>query len=325
MSYKIIRVLNGVVSIASNDGTFFNVSIEELDFDPKVGDEVQCFRNGEKVIVLKKDSFPRSEKTASKIETNGFERKNPIANTFVEDIVEKKSRMPWIIGIILLLLGVVFVCIYFNSDVVTMTDPRDGKKYKTVVIGTQTWMAENLDYDMLYSWNIVSEKTGRHYGRAYPWKVALHACPEGWHLPSVKEFQELLEFLGGKNVPKKGKKLLSRRFGGTNATGFDAQRVGYYPFSMNGPRNYSFDQCYRSNRCKNFKPEGVLEDEYIEGLAAVFWSSDLDDYCAYDHCGPLPKLGSKLYIDSSGDAYIWGGSFSDGYDWWGVPVRCLKN
>ena len=208
-----------------------------------------------------------------------------------------------------------------------MEDSRDGQTYKTVVIGTQTWMAENLAYEMPYSWEIVSKKTGRHYGRAYPWQVALKACPEGWHLPSGKEFLDLLEFLGGEKAPEKGKKLLSRSFGGSNATGFDAQRLGYYGFSMKTPKNsYSFDRCYSSKRCKEFKP-GVLEDEYREDgypNEAVFWSSDLDDDCPYDACGALPKIGTYLKIQSSGEANIWSG-FSDGYDWTATPIRCLKN
>ena len=56
MSHKIIRILNGMVSIASSDGTFFNIPIAELNFEAKVGDDVQCFKNGEKIIVLKKSS-----------------------------------------------------------------------------------------------------------------------------------------------------------------------------------------------------------------------------------------------------------------------------
>lgn len=229
-----------------------------------------------------------------------------------------------------LLCGVVLFFLTSCENVQTgkMEDSRDGQTYKTVVIGNQTWMAENLAYEMPYSWEIVSKKTGRHYGRAYPWKVALKACPEGWHLPSVKDFRELLEFLGGEKAPEKGKKLLSRSFGGSNATGFDAQRLSGFLFTMKTPnRNvHSFDQCYRSKRCKNFKPVDVLEDEYGDRLDALFWSSDLDNDCPYEGgCGPLPKLGNIFCIRSSGDANIWSAYFNDGYDWWGVPVRCLKN
>ena len=314
MIFKIVRVFNDKVSIVSTDRIFFNVPIEEIDFDPKVGDVVQCFRNGEKIIVCK-------------IEPQGVVQNSPIDKPFAEDVVEKKSSVPWIIGIILLLLGILLGCIYLkNSNVGTMTDSRDGKKYKTVQIGKQIWMAENLAYETPYSWDIVSEKTGRHYGRAYPWQVALKACPEGWHLPSEKEFLNLLEFLGGRDNSETGKKLLPRTFfGRLNVTGFDAQMVGSHFFHMIYPnrKSYSFDDCYRSKRCKNLNPE----DEYIdenEEKDAVFWTSDLDDYCAFDACGPLPKLGSYLHIDSSGNAHVYSG-FGDGYDWIGAPVRCIQN
>jgi uncharacterized protein (TIGR02145 family) len=83
----------------------------------------------------------------------------------------------------------------------TFTDPRDGKAYKTVTIGKQTWMAENLNYEASGSKCYDNEK----YGRLYDWETAKKACPSGWHLPSDKEWQELVDFAGGNAIA--GKKL----------------------------------------------------------------------------------------------------------------------
>jgi len=89
------------------------------------------------------------------------------------------------------------------------TDNRDGKKYKTVKIGTQTWMAENLNYYAIGSmcYNNISSNCDK-YGRLYDWNTAMKACPRGWHLPSNDDWRKLLIFVDGERYA--GKKLKSK-------------------------------------------------------------------------------------------------------------------
>jgi len=105
------------------------------------------------------------------------------------------------------------------SSEATFVDSRDGKTYKKVTIGTQTWMAENLDYAGLYDanvgWNL------------YNWSTAKKACPAGWHLPSGAEWTTLVEYVGGVSVA--GKKLKSKtNWNGTDEYGFSATPGGFY-------------------------------------------------------------------------------------------------
>ena len=77
------------------------------------------------------------------------------------------------------------------------TDARDGKVYKTIQIGNQIWMAENLNYQIVDSWCYEDSSINcMDYGRLYTWSAAKSACPSGWHLPGDKEWKDLEMFLG---------------------------------------------------------------------------------------------------------------------------------
>jgi len=96
----------------------------------------------------------------------------------------------------------------------TFTDPRDGKTYKKVTIGKQTWMAENLRFNAngskrygeggsvenfngqnYYNTKLSPKEIQANYekyGRLYNWKTIITACPSGWHLPNIAEWDDLL-------------------------------------------------------------------------------------------------------------------------------------
>jgi uncharacterized protein (TIGR02145 family) len=136
----------------------------------------------------------------------------------------------------------------------TVTD-IDGNVYNTVIIGTQTWMKENLrttkyrngdtiettdpatldisgESDPKYQW--VFENDISHlavYGRLYTWYATTdsrNVCPTGWHVPTNAEWTTLVNFLGGDSVA--GGKLKetgtthwkSPNTGATNESGFTA-------------------------------------------------------------------------------------------------------
>ncbi len=117
-----------------------------------------------------------------------------------------------------------------DNSIGSFTDSRDGKNYKTVKIGTQTWMAENLAYkNSSGCWAYDNKESNvTTYGYLYDWETAKNVCPTGWHLPSDAEWTQLTNYLGGEKVA--GGKLKetgtthwkSPNKGATNETGFTA-------------------------------------------------------------------------------------------------------
>jgi uncharacterized protein (TIGR02145 family) len=95
-----------------------------------------------------------------------------------------------------------------KPPVSTYTDKRDGKVYKIVKIGNQTWFAENLNYAVEESRCYFADaKNCAKYGRLYTWKAALTVCPDGTHLPTDNEWTTLVDYVGGEE--KAGTKLKS--------------------------------------------------------------------------------------------------------------------
>lgn len=156
----------------------------------------------------------------------------------------------------------------FNPDITygTMTDSRDGQTYKTVKIGDQTWMAENLNYadsintpsllerSWCYNDNIENCAVA---GRLYTWAAAIDSvklatdadnpqdcgdgktcslpdtvygiCPPGWHLPTDTEWHTLFTEVSGYSIAGmifKSKTGWDENGNGTDGVGFSALPVG---------------------------------------------------------------------------------------------------
>jgi len=145
----------------------------------------------------------------------------------------------------------------------TFTDSRDGKTYKTVKIGKQVWMAQNLDYHgsdgylgLCYGANpkkeIMNLENCKSYGRLYDWKEANQACPKGWHLPNNDEWQTLVDFAGGKEIA--GKKLKAKS--GWKEYDFSEKNPGSPKCKWTEQTEKQID-----NRGRVISPAGVVEHD----------------------------------------------------------------
>ncbi|MFH0760953.1 MAG: FISUMP domain-containing protein [Bacteroidota bacterium] len=131
-----------------------------------------------------------------------------------------------------------------------MTDHRDQRVYRVVKIGDQTWMAENLAYlpevspsseissqkphYYVYNYEGISTSQAKSdpvystFGALYNWAAAKIACPGGWHLPSVSEWEKLTRLDSAKKLKALNNISYSRfwDYDSNNANGFKALRGG---------------------------------------------------------------------------------------------------
>ncbi len=207
-----------------------------------------------------------------------------------------------------------------ETDENCFKDDRDGQTYKTVKIGDQVWMAENLNYETPASFCYNdSAKYCDKYGRLYTWAAAMDSagtwstngkgcgygrtcrvasagsatlvrgvCPDGWHLPTQTECNTLFTAVGGKSTA--GTKLKSTSGWYDNGNGTDA---------------FSFSALPAGNR----DDDGSF---YYAGNYAYFWSAtELNSLDAY---------GMTLYYN-----YDEATLFDHGYKDLGSSVRCVKD
>ena len=155
-----------------------------------------------------------------------------------------------------------------------LKDDRDGQTYRTVKIGDVWWMAENLNFDtILGRCYHDSAEYCEKYGRLYVHSERI--CPEGWFLPSLRDWYALFEAAGGR-TKEDGFSVVTTALRsssdwrcddtdcttGTDAFGFSALPAGYY--------------------------DDIKNDKFLnEGYMTKFWTStgEYDNY----------KVGVTLY------------------------------
>ena len=118
----------------------------------------------------------------------------------------------------------------------TFRDTRDAMLYRTIKIGNQTWMAQNLLYET------ESGSVTNGYERFYTWETATGVCPTGWDLPTKADYEDLILLLDdeyksieGDNSEfdfEKAKDLVSANTGdelsGNDRYGFSIVAAGHY-------------------------------------------------------------------------------------------------
>jgi uncharacterized protein (TIGR02145 family) len=171
----------------------------------------------------------------------------------------------------------------------TFTDKRDSQKYRSVMIGNQVWMAENLRFKIGDSWCYNNDESNcKKYGRLYDWEMAKVACPAGWHLPSVEDWEELKTVVGSSTI---GKKLKS-------TSGWDG--------NGNGANEYGFSALPGGSRLSS---DGTFGDA---GYYGNWWTATETGSWGHEH---------PVFVTLGGEFEVTG-SNSYGH---GFSVRCVRD
>lgn len=133
----------------------------------------------------------------------------------------------------------------------SLKDARDGQTYRTVTIGSQTWMAENLFFNVDSAWAYKSNPdNGTNRGRGYAWTIAMDfpdscvaktcttltqpyhqgTCPVGWHVPDIVEWLTLDDFVTDHANPRTGTILKSTKGWNGNSVLTERDGTDYYGF-----------------------------------------------------------------------------------------------
>ena len=213
-----------------------------------------------------------------------------------------------------ILLALLCVAVFAQENG-TFEDTRDGKIYKYVKIGTQTWMAENLNYAET-AVNIVichgdKNRSYKNYGKLYTWDAAMKACPRGWHLPSRSEWNVLIEYVGGEVIA--GKKLKAKN--------------GWKVLSSanaNGTDNFGFAALPGSESAA-----GCFSDFEISGN---WWTATMSDSSDVRKLPRAFGIEKDMYINGEGRSYYKSmnsfdrvGDYFAGRKLQGYSVRCVKD
>ena len=183
------------------------------------------------------------------------------------------------------------------------TDSRDGQLYKTVKIGNQVWMAENLRYKTQNSYYYDNKISNYNmYGFLYTWSDASIVCPSGWHLPSSDEWKTLVSVVGGGSIAGFNLKSSSgwNSSNGSDAYGFTALPAGFYYSGDVKSYYYDVDE-YDESYGPGF---------YGIGDVAWFWTSTYSSLSAL-----------ALAISSEGSEAEIGETFTS---FW-LSVRCVQD
>lgn len=175
----------------------------------------------------------------------------------------------------------------------TFTDSRDGHVYKTVIIGTQIWMEENLAYKIDNGcWAYNNDQSNvPTYGYLYNWETAKIVCPSGWHIPTKEEWKTLIDYLGGNSI-----------------AGGKMKEIG--TLHWNSPNTGAV------NSCGFTAIPGGLRDNYDRqfsnlGIYGYWWSATEG----------LPTSGSLFILNNIDKIANQDNNAKD----FGFSVRCIKN
>ncbi|MCL2689275.1 MAG: fibrobacter succinogenes major paralogous domain-containing protein [Chitinispirillia bacterium] len=192
----------------------------------------------------------------------------------------------------------------------SFTDSRDDQVYRTVVIGGQKWMVENLNYIADSSWCYDDEISNcAIYGRLYTWGAAMKACPVGWRLPANTDWDDLVAAVGDSSVA--GGKLKSK-------TGWSDKLDGS---SSNGSDDYGFSALPGGNKMEDSSFGGIGEQgswwsakENGNDFAWAFGMNDDNAIAWYKHAEYVVIDDSFLLV------YDYGINKDNG-----LSVRCIMD